>query len=190
MRCILVRHGQSLFNAGETMEYDSDVTERGHHQIQEEALHAKEYMGMKDRFHTFKGFVSPYLRTLRTAVPIHDRWGVPFLVDLRVGEFPETVKTLRYQRLPYRYKEFLNFNWDDYPINGFEPEFRNDEIYWNDLKQFVKEIPEDSIVVSHMTTIQDLAGLLTGVEGTRKMPVPNCSVTYVEDGELMFIGQR
>ncbi len=190
MRCILVRHGQSLFNAGETMEFDSDVTERGKYQIQEAALHVKEYMGMKDRFHTFKGFVSPYMRALRTAVPINERWGVPFLVDLRVGEWPEPVKTQKYTRLPYRYKEFVNFNWDDYPINGLDAEHRNDEIYWNDLKQFVKKMPEDSIVVSHMTTIQDLVGLITDTKDPRKKPVPNCSVTFIEDGELLFMGSR
>jgi len=193
-RVILLRHGQSLFNAGYSSEFDSDLSERGYYQIQDGALHVKELMNLDwigeiDQIYTM--FVSPFLRTLKTALPIHRLFNVKTFVDTRIGETPEDVNFFKGKVLPSRYIDFPTYNWklSDFPI---EMDKITMEQYHANLEDFAKRLPDYSIVVSHMTTIKDLTALLVGAKKTdfATKEVGNCSVTMVEDGELVFMGKR
>lgn len=190
MTCILLRHGQSKANVGETEYFDSDITERGKYQIEEAALHVKDIMGLTwpDLSHEFVGFVSPYLRALRTAFVLHRRWDIPFIVDYRIGETP-VGQVLEDSHLASRYKEYPSYQWERFPENGVEQKDCTLDGYYNHLKEFAKELPEDSIIVSHMTTIKVLTEILIGSHLTDR-DISNASITLIEDGRLMFMGKR
>lgn len=176
---LLIRHVQSLFNAGNTTQFDSDITEQGKYQVQEVALHVKEFIAKGH----FKGFVSPYLRALKTALLIHNRWAVPMTVDFRIGEVPEEVKSWRKSHLPNREIEFPTYEWRNFPEKGITAHSRTLDEYWENLQDFVAEISENAIIISHTNTIQDLIGLLTGIQNPRNKPIPNGSVSYIERGK-------
>jgi broad specificity phosphatase PhoE len=193
-RRILLRHGQSQNNAGETDDFDSNLTERGYYQVQEAALHVKEVMGWEWSStpieHNWVGFVSPYLRTLRTAYPIAKRYDVKMIVDTRIGEVPDELqKSLKRSPIPSRKVSFPAYDWSRFPGDFWDMTKREMKEYRADLESFVKELPEFAIIISHMTTVKDLTEILTGMD-LRHKEVPNCSVTLVEDDELVFIGRR
>lgn len=193
-RYILVRHGQSMYNAGLTDNFDSDTTERGDYQIQEAALHVRDVMDIswECMLHDFVGFVSPYQRCLKTAFPIHDRWGVKMTVEPRIGETPADQKKLRIVPIESRFHDFPTYEWGGFPRKGLDVTDRTIEDYWKDLYSFCNGLPEEAIIVSHLTTIKDLTSILSdkSTADLKEFTVSNCSVTLVEEGKLVYIGKR
>ncbi len=189
---ILIRHAQSQFNAGNSDNWDSDITERGKYQLQEAALHVKEWIPEDDDSRKeYTLFVSPFLRTLRTALPINRRFDIKTIVDCRIGEEPTDMLGLQGEKIVSREEEFPTFDWSRFPKDGFDANFRSTEQYHSDLESFIKEMPENCIVVTHMTPVRDLtSGLFDNKIDGKKMQIPNCSLTLVEDGCLLFVGRK
>jgi broad specificity phosphatase PhoE len=194
MKYILVRHAQSMFNAGLTDEFDSDLTERGKIQCQEAAMHVKEVMNLTwpDHDHDFAGFVSPYQRTLKTAIGMANRWNIKFTVDHRIGETPTEAFRKFFSVVPNRSADFPDYDWNKFPEEGVDISKRMMEHYWADLAEFVADLPEKAVIVSHMTAIQDLAALLTKKDrhAFHGKDVSNVSMTVIEDGHLLLLGKR
>ena len=172
MKILAIRHLQSRFNNDETDDLDSDVSNKGIDQIPSLLLKTRDYIRVG-----FVGYVSPYLRTLQTAKVIQERYKfkIPFIVDNRIGEFDGNLE------IPNRQIQFPNFNWSQFD--------RKVQYNREELKNFSKEFIANSIVVSHMSTIIDLAEILTGLDLKQKS-VPNGSFTLIDDGKLVFIGEK
>ena len=134
----------------------------------------------------FSGFVSPFLRTLKTAVPLQ-QCGIPFLVDHRIAEAPDAAyKNLELSDVVSRSKNFPQYNWSQFPANGISQEVRTMENYWIGLDDFIKSLPEYSIVVTHMSPIKDIVEkVIKKTDGA----ILNGSVTYIENGKLIFHGR-
>lgn len=178
---LLMRHGQSQFNMGETMDYDSDLTERGSYQIQDAAFFVKEVLKEPKEY---AGFVSPYQRTLKTALPLATRWGVSFKVDSRIGEAAGDSVGQKITPVPDRLLTYPLFNW-----NGFKDRSaRTQAEYEKDLKAFASALPDKAIIVTHRSPIEDLVTLLCGKRSAYE--VSPASLTLIENGELIFMGQR
>ena len=90
---VLIRHGQSKFNLGETYDMDSDITERGSYQVLEAPLALQELLDTVLMGITIDTcFCSPYVRALKTAFPIHSRFKMKTFIEPRIGEVPEERK--------------------------------------------------------------------------------------------------
>ena len=198
MRWILVRHGQSQFNAGNTDDFDSDITERGTYQILDAAFAVKELLeswGLdEDEIPTaYTLFVSPLQRALKTALPAHSRLGLKPIVDHRIAESADDLRSQKVNILPNRSIPFPTFDWSRYPAEGMDIGAITNEAYLEGLKAFSEEVKGSgitgTIVVSHMGTIKNLASILTGTD-LMKIQVPNCSCTLIENDKLIFMGQR
>jgi broad specificity phosphatase PhoE len=195
-RYLLVRHGQSQFNAGETFDYDSDITERGYYQIQEASFHVKEvlktitYNNAYSEAIISKGFVSPYQRTLKTALPISVRLGIEFKVDFRIGESPNDSCNQVVKPIPNRKSDFSMYKWPDFESKDVSK--RTDIEYLDSLKEFVAELPPTAIIVSHLSPIKDLISLLCGMSRfeLNLKEVPPASLTLIVNGELVFLGKK
>lgn len=194
MKHYLIRHGQSQFNAGETDGYDSNLTEKGSVQIIEAALSMKDLLGrdldeVLAEAAKYQGFVSPLIRCLLTAMPLHKRWGINFIVDPLISETPDECKNSRYKPIPNRKKDFPEYQWPDFET--WNPDRTTPE-YLKELEQFVSKLPKQSVIVSHMTTIKDLAAIMVKVpyKSFHKQEVGNASITLIEDGQMTFMGIR
>lgn len=194
MKYYLIRHGQSQFNAGNTDEYDSNLSEKGFVQIVEAALTLKELFG-KDleqvlvEATAFQGFTSPLKRCLDTAMPLHKRWGINFIVDTLLSETPQETKVQRYKLIPNRSKDYPEYTWPEF--ESFDPD-RTQEEYLKGLGAFAKKLPEKAVIVSHMTTIHDLVAIIVGApfKFYRSKEVGNASITCIENGRVTFMGRR
>ncbi len=187
---ILIRHGQSQFNLGETFNMDSDITERGSYQVQEVALALKELLDTMLVGTTFDVcFVSPYVRALKTALPIYSRLKIKTIIEPRIGEVPEERKKEQKTIIPFRQSDFPAYEWGEYPKDGLDVSTRSISDYYAELKIFIKQLPKNAVIISHCTTIKDLAGLMTS-QSLRNIDIPNCSMTLIEDNELIFMGKR
>lgn len=183
---VLVRHVQSLLNAGETDFHDCDVSKKGQSQIDGLAMSLKLHLGHNWLNKPFRGFVSPFLRTLRTAVPIQ-KLGIPFVVDHRIAEAPdEAYKKLKLSEVVSRHEDFAQYDWKLFPVNGVSQEERVMQSYYAGLEHFLKTLPEYAIVVTHMSPVQDLVARISGK--TNGM-IGNASITLIEDGKLVFCGR-
>jgi len=134
------------------------------------------------------GFVSPYIRCLKTALPINKLLGVGMTVDARIAEVPDDLQAWKCGNLPNRQANFPTYDWKQFP-DGMNVTERTMEEYRDDLKLFAKVLPDFAVVVSHMTTIRNLAEVITGLNLKGK-DITNCSLTLIEDDELVFVGRR
>jgi broad specificity phosphatase PhoE len=81
---ILIRHGESRANAGETRHHDSELTARGWEQVR---AAAQELAAITAGGGPWVGLVSPYLRTRQTAEPVAAALGIDFDLDWRLREY-------------------------------------------------------------------------------------------------------
>jgi broad specificity phosphatase PhoE len=197
-RRILIRHAQSDYNLGASEALDSDITERGYYQVEEMTLHLKELLeGEFESEPVFSGFVSPYLRCLKTAQVLKRRFDsfgrkIDFVVDDRIGETPTDHKVLNFEIMANKHDKFPEYDWQRYPAEGISMFDRSMDDYWTGLQSFCRDLSENALIISHLVTIKDIVGILTGKErfNTREMSISNCSITWVEDNRLIYMGKR
>jgi broad specificity phosphatase PhoE len=183
LELIAIRHGQSLYNIGETVHLDSSLTQLGMRQVAETAKHLAKHYDLDG----FIGRTSPYLRCLETSRIIAEETGLKFVVEEAAREVMVTYAECD---VPGRQALFPEFTWPTCRGWSFfretEKEFNTRiEAYFNSLKNIPKVL-----VVSHGTPTTTLAYLAAGkYEGVIPIKkgefVANSSVSYVRDGELV-----
>lgn len=180
-----IRHGQSEYNAGLSVMQDSSLTDKGVLQAQRVALFIKEFLD-KD----FKGFVSPFVRCLQTALPILKSTDVRFHVDSNLGEAPCYMELIQpgIKSITNRSNSYLDFDWSKIAEGSIVYD-ETEEAYNQRLIGFVKSLPEKSIIVSHMCPIQDMLRYLCPHDTTADMKINNASISLVEDGRPIYINQ-
>jgi broad specificity phosphatase PhoE len=175
------RHGQSKFNAGETLDFNSAMTSKGHTQAQAASAYLQLLLN-KD----FVVFVSPYLRCLETAYYLEKfKIRCKFVVDPRAGENIEEIVGQDNRRVP-NLKTKYNYEWPD--VTEFNFNEMTEETYREGIKKFIEEIPDKAVVISHMTTINLMIEELTGDKEVRKKKISNSSLSLVVDGKVQYVG--
>jgi broad specificity phosphatase PhoE len=183
---VLIRHVHSLLNAHETDFHDCDISKKGQEQLAGITLSLKSLLGDQWQDLPFRGFVSPFLRTLHTAMPLH-KIGINFTVDHRIAETPDAAyKRLKLTDVISRHKEFPDYDWRSFPKSGVSQDARTMKQYYEDMGSFIKELPKYSIVVTHLSPILDLVAKMS--TKTDKI-IGNASVTVIKDGKLLFCAQ-
>jgi broad specificity phosphatase PhoE len=202
---ILVRHGQSEFNAGISQVFNSELTIKGIEQANRVCLSLKEEIKDPD---SFIGYVSPYTRCLQTAMAINHQLGIKFKVRYNIGESPEEVhkRNAWVGKADY---QFSMFDWDDWAPgkndkwSSYNYTNEAEEAYLKRLREFqpILENNENVLVVSHMTPIlqmiKDVCFDGNSIpEDSRPDPkwrvpvlIPNCSITVIEDKKPIYIGR-
>lgn len=181
-RLIFVRHGESEYNAGMTKEYDSRLTSLGQEQTRATGKYLKTYSKLT-------GFVSPYLRALQTAEIIGKETDTKFSVSEGCREWPLEVPN-DHRQVSCKDKDFLDFTWSQ---TKFDWTAVPHNVYMSTLQEFVNSLPDNALVVSHQTTIEQMIFLCADL---KKMPsrrdyyIHNASVSIIEDGCPVTLGQK
>jgi broad specificity phosphatase PhoE len=176
---IVVRHGQSYANIGETNHPDSEITQTGREQVQSTADWLAEH-DLSD----FQGITSPLHRALQTADIIHQKTKVPFMVDFG----PREVMMIHNDfDIPLRSADFPHFHW---PWKSEKATLKTEDerTYLERIASFVEGLPNGKyLIVSHGTPTRTIVELASG-EGLRvdlHDYVRNASINWVRDGKML-----
>lgn len=190
MKWYFLRHGQSEFNAGITTGFNSEMTPKGMEQAKRAALILKDALG--EDVKAYDGWVSPYIRCLQTAVTVQALTGLGFMVAKELGESPEPIHRRRH---PYIFRAdglFPTIDWGDLPRYPRQINYDEDAAEYNNrIRSFVellKHRGRDAVIVSHMTPIIDMLRLICFEGRDEPLTIMNCSVSLVEDGKPIYIG--
>lgn len=185
-----LRHGQSEFNAGITTAFNSEMTPKGMEQAKRAALILKHDIG---DIKAYDGWVSPYTRCLQTALSVQASTGLGFKIKKDLGESPEPIHT---KSPPYIYRAdglFPTLDWGDTPKYPAYISYVEDVMgYKARIKQFVdllRERDKDAVIVSHMTPIMDMLRMICFEGRDEPLTIMNCSISLVENGKPIYIGQ-
>lgn len=183
---ILVRHGESQYNAFLTDHLDSDLTPEGIEQARTTGKFLKEQFG---HLNSFIGITSPYRRCLHTSKIIREETGLEFTVSPGPREI-----MLKYQVAEVKnHKEhFPDFIWEHTHDLNFKMETVDE--YINRMIIFhesVKARHDKVLIVSHGTPVNTIFELTTGVEAKADTVnfVRNCAVSYARNGEGIWFGK-
>lgn len=181
---LLIRHGQSQYNAKLTLCLDSELTTNG---IEQARITGK---FLKDKFgniNEFIGITSPYMRCLQTARIIREETGLNFAVNPGPREI-----MLNYPEAEVKNKKehFPEFTWNHVDDLFFIQE--SEQEFIDRMKVFHDSLEHEKvIVVSHGTpcnTIYEFAIGITATADTTNF-VKNCSISYARDGKGVWFGK-
>jgi broad specificity phosphatase PhoE len=187
---ILVRHAESFFNVQETQNLDSNLTLRGAHQ----AKAAADYLEKSKDAEGFQGYVSPFQRTLDTALLIHLKTGIPFKVFPLISEYGATWSTIPYKiHVPYRENSFPMFDWSLYKKKGETFTAETFQQFLDRMQKVLKShLPEKTLIVSHGAVVYTLIDLLTGgghLDESYSI-VTNASITKLTDKRPVYLFKK
>lgn len=191
---ILIRHGESHYNAMLTDNLDSQLTDKGREQAKRTGKFLREHFG---HIQDFVGLTSPYLRCLQTSEIIQQELGIEFLVTSGPREIMVSYDTT--VKVPNRSVDFPHLEWAS-PIYS-EPRIDDSWIFNQETAdEFLKRIalfmhsglPEKTLVVSHGTPVCSMYDIKLGMKKPPDLHtyVGNASVTYIRDGEGIWFGKN
>lgn len=194
---LLIRHGESKYNAMLTDNLDSELTAKGIKQAHATGKFLKETFGEMD----FIGITSPYLRCLQTSQIIAEETGLKFKV---IPDPREIMVSYEQAIVPARQEEFPEFIWN---LPCSSSHWKDDK--WHFFKESADEFVnrmekfmmflnyEKSIIVSHGTPVGTMYDIRIRKPGSYRSHRPdtenyvnNASVTYVRDGEGIWYGKN
>ena len=105
MEVLIVRHGQSEYNAKMTDNMDSRVTYRGYSQADQVGRWLRDNFELRG----YKGLTSPYQRCLQTSLLIHRYTGLDFEVIDDIREWDH--RQVKVVGIPDRQQEYPMFTW-------------------------------------------------------------------------------
>lgn len=174
-RLVLVRHGRAA--AGWDADPDPGLDDVG----RAEAAAAAEILAPTGPMPIV---VSPLRRTLETARPLEERWGVTARVEPRVGEIASPPGMGLAERGAWL-RGAMAGTWTD-----LGPEY----LAWrDDVVDFLCSLRDDTVVVSHFIAINAAVGRATGDDRVVCFVPANCSRTVLRcDGgalEVVELGE-
>lgn len=185
MKLILIRHGESEYNASLTKNLDSNLTIRGKEQAILTGRFLKENVPDIEDF-TF--LTSPYARCLQTSDCIKDQIEKN-VVKVNAGP-REIMVNYEQVKIKNRKKDYPHFDWNhDHDLEFFQ---ETDDEFVERMHIFYKELIESSlekvIVVSHGSPVNTIFEIASGLDGKADTMnyVRNCSISYIKDGEKIW----
>jgi broad specificity phosphatase PhoE len=193
MEVIFIRHSESFYNIGKTDNLDSEITYNGKKQALFLGRHIKNNFDLTK----FKGFVSPYFRTLQTAEILSRYAGLNFSVNSNIREFNIYVKDLPF--LTDRSLQYPIFNWED--VNLSLPQEHLEDFFIR-MEDFLLSLEDNGkyIIVSHGAPCRVMIELLTGgdlelvrhrylnktVYSKTTDGIKNCDLIWVKNEEIIL----
>lgn len=181
MKLLLVRHGQSEYNAGLSDKFNSKITQKGVDQAARAGMSLRAMIGNE----RFFGLTSPYMRCLQTANIIAAHTDVKFKVLGSLGETPNEL----HAKDAYVYCEgkiYPGFDWTLFKSWNYSNE--SNKSYVARIEEFVNYLGDENyLVVSHMTPIMDIVKKICG-DKYDDLTIKNCSITLIENSKAVFIG--
>lgn len=190
---ILIRHGESKYNAMLTDNLDSELTEKGIEQAKATGRFLKEHFG---HINDFVALTSPYLRCLQTSRLIREETGLEFIVTPGPREimvhYEET-------KIPARQSEFSDFIWmlpcvsRHWTEAGWHFLKEDGHGFVARMKEFMGTINhEKTLVVSHGTPVGSMFEIKIGKEHTPDTDdyVSNASISYVRNNNPVWFGKK
>lgn len=197
---LIIRHARSLQNIGETTHLDEGLTDFGKSQ----ADTVGRFIGngqldfKSDKFDVSDAvmFVSPFLRTLQTAIQIKHRF--PDMKAIIAPEIGEYVNHYMQEEIyvPARDKVFPEFDWSLYKgetynrVDGDWSAGCMDEWHIDRLRQFHAKLPENKpiIVVSHGLPALTLfhCHFQTKTVPVWDFSISNASLTWVKGDRVIW----
>lgn len=194
---IIIRHGRSKYNVGDSEDLDSGLTDFGHVQTENTAKFIAEgglsYGGFSFNDEYGSVFVSPFLRTLQTAKYLKDY--IPALkvfVDIGVGEYVNhtTYDTLL---IKSRQAEFPDFLWDGFKSENCFLLGHDDAWFLDKIHRFYNRLPDKSIVVSHGLPCMTLVEIATKGPINHiplwDFSIGNSSITWIKNNRAIWLGR-
>lgn len=181
---LLVRHGESQYNAYLTDHLDSELTQKGIDQAHATGKFLKDHFG---HIQHFVGLTSPYHRCLQTSRILNEYLNIEFTVT----PGPREIMT-KYDICTVNHRKHLfpDFVWqhDDHLV--FERE--NDEEFINRMRAFHGTISHEKVlIVTHGTPVNTLyeceLGLIPSADTVNF--VKNCALSYARNGEGVWFGK-
>lgn len=165
MKLLLVKHGEFQKKTGVTVNTDSALSDWG----MKQACLTGSWINYNFNLNTFKGYCSPYLKTLQTASVISEITGIDFEVcpALRDYRFDKGKSQIRDGgvHLPNRYIVFQNIKWNPKEWESGTKYFQEENIddFIDRSTQFLETHQnENLVIVSHVSPIVMLSELSIG----------------------------
>lgn len=187
---IIIRHAETFYNRNESTDLDSNLTPRGIKQAEGVAA----YLAESKDGQGFTGFVSPFLRTLETALAIHKATGIPFKVYPSICEYGANWSRVPYRiSVPSRQESYPMFDWSL---------FSESKLFTSEtFEQFLDRIkavaavkrPEKSLFVSHGAVVYTLTDLFTDGKHFQEQKVKgyhhvtNACITKISGSKPVYV---
>jgi broad specificity phosphatase PhoE len=181
---ILIRHGESQYNACLTDHLDSELTHKGIEQARITGKFLKEQFG---HIHNFVGITSPYIRCLQTSRILREETGLEFTVNPGPREIMMKYQAAEVKNRRDKFPEFV-WNHDDDLFFSQESDIQ----FINRIKDFHDSLNHEKlVVVSHGTPVNTIYEFALGLKANADTVnfVKNCSVSYVRNGEGIWFGK-
>lgn len=181
---ILVRHGESQYNAYLTDHLDSELTPKGIEQARTTGKFLKEQFG---HINNFVGITSPYMRCLQTSRIIREETGLEFTVNPGPREIMMKYQAAEVKNHQEKFPEFI---WNHSDDLFFTQE--SDKQFVARMKAFHDSLKHEKLVViSHGTPVNTMYEFAVGLNGGADTInfVKNCSLSYVRNGEGIWFGK-
>ena len=181
---ILVRHGESQYNAFLTDHLDSELTPAGIEQARVTGKFLREQFG---NIQTFFGITSPYRRCLQTSRIIREETGLEFTVSPGPREIMLKYESAEVKNHQEHFPEFI---WQH--SNDLLFKMETVDQYISRMVQFHKSLShEKALIVSHGTPVNTIFELTTGLEAKADTVnfVRNCAISYARNGEGIWFGK-
>jgi broad specificity phosphatase PhoE len=181
---ILIRHGESQYNALLTDHLDSELTPKGVSQAKATAKFLKEQFG---HIHNFVGITSPYRRCLQTSRIIKEETGLEF----KVSPGPREIM-LKYDiaEVKNHREHFPEFIWGHEHDLIFKMETVDQ--YIRRMIEFHSTLNHDKhLIVSHGTPVNTIFQLTVGTDPDADTVnfVKNCAISYARNNESVWFGK-
>lgn len=192
---ILIRHAETWYNKQLSTELDETLTPEG--ELQAEGM--SNYLTKMD-LSKYVGWVSPLLRTLKTAKAISQKTGLRFVVNPLLAEYgavwsnTHSVSRIYSVRVPCRSEEFPEFDWSCFPESRIFGAETHDDFQKRMHTIIENGLPEWILIVTHGAVVWTLADLLTEGKHLGKYEkyglVTNTSVSFIEGHQPVFLFKR
>lgn len=173
----LVRHSKP--SRGYDEDPDPDLSQDGI----ECALKTARYLKKKDLSY-FQGFTSPLKRCLITAEIISRETGISFEVDPIFAELTDNYPL----DVVSHAQDFPQFRWPT--GNWFRIEKEKPMEFADRLGRAIRELPAESVVVSHCSVIAHMAQVAAGTKCCPIALIPPASITFIDNQDLVHLGMQ
>ena len=191
---LIIRHGRSQHNMGESNELDCGLTEFGAHQARNVGKFLQhQFFSGKFDICQWSIFTSPFLRCLDTTkhicaqMPVNPR----AVVCQCFREYLNHTGDLAH--IPNRKEEYPNFKWDHYPDEGMEFAREQNETFLERMHDAHGVLARRSIVVTHglpAYALKHVAAHNANYVPVWDNSIDNCSITWIRNGRVVWHGRN
>lgn len=196
---IIIRHGRSKQNVGESFNMDDGLTDFGKRQAFNVGRYLRDVMKLPTKTLSPDFYTSPFLRCLETARQVQHGMTPPvghfynkFFVLPSLREYVNHFSGGNEVVVNRRAEEFPTFHWQLYDDTSFKDEFN--ETFLDRMVGCHESLSQRSVVVTHGLPAFALLYVATTVN-PRHVPLwdyslDNASITWIKKGRVIWHGKN